>query len=84
MAKVTVEIDRKREVEECYRLWAAALPGTEKQLGRPITPLVVGQEIENRIELVGVWIWLVEGMTEMRKGLDGIEKMVKKKLGKDS
>jgi hypothetical protein len=51
MAKVTVEIDRKREVEECYRLWATALPGTERQLGRPVTPLVVGQEIENRIEL---------------------------------
>jgi hypothetical protein len=51
MAKVTVEIDRKREVEDCYRLWAASLPGTERQLGRPITFLVVGQEVENRIEL---------------------------------
>jgi hypothetical protein len=51
MAKVKVEIDRKQEVEECYRLWAAALPRTERQFGAPITLVVVGQEIGNRIEL---------------------------------
>ena len=51
MAKFTVEIDRQREVENCHQQWATALPGAEMQLRRPLSFLVVGQEVHNRIEL---------------------------------